>query len=163
MRNVSDSNWVIYKQARNYGTKLIRMAKRFYLLRTAADSRNFWKTISNCTGLGRKRHVQLPWPRLSPTICKITANAVNNFFLSTIDKIASTFALVCSSDAITPSEVLNDNTRSTACFSLRPVTSAYIIKAVGSLSSPATSTLDKISLHLLKLSLPASHAYSNDF
>ena len=37
----------------------------------------------------------------------------------------------------------------------RPVTSADVIKAVGSLPSPATSTLDKISLYLLKLSLPA--------
>ena len=118
VHNFSDSNWMRFKQARNYGTKLIRMAKRFYLLRTATDSRNCWKTNLNCTGLGRKRHVQLLWPCSSPTISKITADTVNNFFLSTIDKIASTFTPLCCSDATLPSEVLNDNTRTTACFSL---------------------------------------------
>ena len=155
----SDVNWVSYKQARNYATKLIRTAKRSFLLKTASDSRNFWKTISRCTGLGRKRHIEPPWPRSSPAICRVTANTVNNFFLSTIENIVSAFS-ACRSNASTAS-VSPESTSSNVIgctrnsFSLRHISPDDVTKAVRTISSPATSVTDKLSLHLLKLSLPA--------
>ena len=39
-----------------------------------------------------------PWPRLSPSICKITANVVNYCFVTTAAKIASTFFSVTACD-----------------------------------------------------------------
>lgn len=141
--------WMAYKQARNYATSVIRTAKRTFLLSTASDSRNFWQTISRCTGLGKKQRVEPPWPRSSPAICKLTANAVNKSFVTAVNNITSTFP---PASCKPPSDGCND---STACFSLQRVTCTDVIAAVEALSSPATSTMDKIALRLLKVSLPA--------
>jgi exonuclease III len=58
-RDLSDVNWMRYKQARNYATKMIRNAKRTFLLATASSSRNFWKSISECTGQKTARRAAL--------------------------------------------------------------------------------------------------------
>jgi exonuclease III len=94
-RNPSDENWVSYKLARNCVTNLIRIAKRSFLMQTASDSHNFWKTISRCTGLSGKRDIQPPWPCSSATICALTANALNSFFITAVEKVLSVFSSSC--------------------------------------------------------------------
>ena len=121
-RDSSESNWIAYKQARNSATYHIRIAKQKFLMEIASDSRNFWKTISRSTGLGRKRHTEPPWPRSSPSTCRTTANAVNNCFVTTVAKIASTFSSVTAFDE----QCMN----STACFTLQPITIDDVMRAV---------------------------------
>ena len=146
-----------YKQSRIHAHKLIRDAKRAYLLSTASHSQNFWKTISHCTGLGRKRHIDPPWPRSTPTICKITSNAVTNSFVSAVNTITSMFSTRQQNDVVSP--IL---TSAYAEFKFAYVTHDEVKKAIGALSSRGTNTLDKMLLQLLKLSLleiVASPAY----
>ena len=50
--------------------------------------------ISFCTDLGRRHHVESPWPSSSPAICKITANAVNHFLVLAVDKIVLAFSSI---------------------------------------------------------------------
>ena len=81
LRNRTDANWMAYKQSRDHANKLIRDAERAYLLSAASYNQNFWRTISHCTSLGRKRHIDPPWPWSTSTICKITSNAAVLFTL----------------------------------------------------------------------------------
>ena len=154
-RNNSDANWMAYKQARNYATNCIRMAKRNYLLSTAADSQKFWKIIKQCTGLNRKRQIEPPWPRSSPAISKITSDTINKFFTSTIEQIASAFSP--SNDGLQPvtSSAGIKKLHGSGIYSIRLCSSDDVTKAVNALAFPATTRTDNISLQLLKISLPA--------
>ena len=123
-RDGSDSSWLVYRQARNYTTASICSAKQTFLVATASNSYKFWKMISYCTGLGRRRHVEPPWPSSSPAICKFTADAVNYFFISAVDKIVSAFSPV---GLCTDSVPLVLSIDQTDLFSLQPVSANDII------------------------------------
>ena len=132
LHNRTDANWMAYKQSRNHANKLIRDAKWAYLLSIASCSQNFWKTILHCTGLGRKRHIDPPWPRSTPTICKISSNAVKNSFMSAVNTITSAFSTRQQNDMMS-----STSTSAYAEFKFAYITHNDVKKVIGALSSLA--------------------------
>ena len=93
--------WIAYNQARNYVNTLSRTAKRSFLISSASDGRKFWQSIFQFTSLSGKRRVEPPWSPSSPSISKITANAINKFFESAFSpmKYNGVEAIHCSRQA----------------------------------------------------------------
>ena len=83
----SDTNWMTYKQARNYCTKAICGTKSAYLLSLSTCSRTFWTAMTSCTGLGKHRPSTLARPCSSPSIYKHSANRINSFFFLSVSNI----------------------------------------------------------------------------
>ena len=144
----TDLSWMSYKQARNNCTQAVRIAKRSFLLSLATNSRKFFKTMSECTGLGKKRRISTAWPCSSPSISKASGNMINSFFISSVDDIASRLkpsAPEPISDENIPEKVATN-------FKFSPFTKRNVKEVISALKSPVTNSLDKISLRLLKLS-----------
>ena len=156
MRDKTSKNWLSYKQARNYATTAMRMAKRTLLTSAVNNSKKFWSNISQCTGISGKRRIEPPWPSSSPAICKASGEAINNFFSSAVLSITSLFIPPCENDVIR-SECPEDCTPASQAtpFTLQHVTAGDVTKAVKALTSSATTTRDQISLKLLRFSLSA--------
>ena len=107
----------------------------------------FWTSLSQCTGLGQQRRSEPPWLCSSPSISKVISNAVNNYFVSSVNSIA----LSCAQPILHDSNVFNPTYEH---FALHHAKSDDVSKAINALSSSATSSIGKISLKLLRLSLP---------
>ena len=119
-----------------------------YVHVVSVNSWTFWKTLSTCTGLGKRRQTTLAWPCSSPSISKLSANSINSFFISSVNSIVSVFQPAASNTVPLTAELLLSAPH---VFTFKPVSELY---AISSLKSPATTSRDKMSLRPLKLSMP---------
>ena len=154
LKNRTDVSWMSYKQAQNYCTQAIRIAKRSFLLSLATNSRKFFKTMLECTGLGKKHRTTTAWPCSSPSSSKASGNMINSFFISSVNDITGRFK-PSASEPIGDENIL-ENAATTFKFS--PFTERDVKEVISALKSPATNSLDKIFLHFLKLSPPVISA-----
>ena len=122
---------------------------------SASDSRKFWQSISQFTSLIGKRRVEPPWPCSSPSIVKSLLKAINKFFVSAVNNIVSFSPLKYNGAEATLQQTGSALAVLPNLFHIRPVSADDVTKAVKAMSSPATSSVDKISLQLLKMSLSA--------
>ena len=74
-----------YKSSRNAVTNTIQLAKReFFICDARMGSKQFWRHINNCTGLGRIKQLYLPLPSHNVTAAKMLANRINYTVSSTV-------------------------------------------------------------------------------
>ena len=143
-----DSSMKSYKQARNYCTQAVCIAKRSFQLSLATNSRTFFKIMSECTSLGKKHRTTTAWPCSSPFMSKASGNMINSFFISSVNDFASRFK------PSVPESISDENIPENAAttFKFSPFTERDVKEVISALKSPAINSLDKISLRLLKLS-----------
>ena len=72
---------------------------------------------------------------------------INNFFGSSVNRITSTFT-----SSLLNATIDSDTRPTMSTFNFAPITECCVKEAIHSLKSPATNSLDKMSLRLLKLS-----------
>ena len=75
----SEMNHMAYKILRNAVNNAVRQAKRKFFIKGAhGGGRHIWRTVKQCTGLGRMKSTSALWLYLSTTAAKLSANRVND-------------------------------------------------------------------------------------
>jgi hypothetical protein len=85
LRSKSAVLWLAYKQLRNSCTNAIRTAKRnFFITSATTKPHDFWHQVKICSGLGKTKASTSPWPCSTPAISKMSANSLNEHFISSV-------------------------------------------------------------------------------
>jgi hypothetical protein len=148
LHNRSDENYLAYKILRNAFTGAVRRAKREFFIRGArAGSRQFWRHVKQCTGLGKLKTASTPWPCYNATAAKMSANRVNNAFIDILHTLTGKHL-----PSTTRRKLTSARTDSQTPFSLRHMTSNEIRRTVDSLPANSSVGHDGISVEMLKKS-----------
>ncbi len=143
----TDDAWLTYKLSRNRCITAIRTAKRSFLIDSArSNPQKFWRQVKACTGLGKMKYSQHPWPCSTNDISRASANAVNLHFIDSVSSLIT-------SDTNTPVNNLCTSTNEShpPAFDFQTIAEAEVTKAIEHLNPTAGAGADGISARMLKL------------
>ena len=113
--------------------------------------------VKSCIGLGKIKHVFLPWPSSSSALRKAFANMVNMHFVNSVSVIVNSLKSTCqASPRFNNAQLSNSDSQTNLKFSFSAVTAAKVKSIISNLPRTGSMGCDGISINMLKYSATIS-------
>ena len=152
-RSNTEADWALYRTERNKAVNMIKSARSKYYKncfeQKSGDSRAMWKTIKSLSGLRNKGQAKCGVVNDDQS----AADKFNQHFVSIADKLRSLLKKV-PIDFTRLKNFVRSRKDPDVKFNIPPVTKAFALDTLLSLSPNKATGVDKISARMLKIAAP---------